>query len=781
MQEQGEQDNQITVAKSMLEQASRMHDEMRKLRPENAGKDNLTFLQRPYARAEPEDAVRKAPVWFTAYMPSIIGPQGGAQHDGDMLRPLQTLCDPGLWTAFADLGIKAVHTGPVMKAGGFRYGGERYASIDGWFDPIALDIDEDLGSEDDYRRLKWMAEHSTNEQGARLEAVVIGDIVPGHTGMGADFHLALQGKQQYPGLYVLARVDQVLARNDERHYGLTDEEVAGLTADFSSGDHEGELSRLLTEAEVRALVRASVIPGKPQRPMGAQAGLGWSITREIEGLPDAEGLTRRRWVYLHFFHPKQPSLNFFDSGYAAWRMVTGQLNYVMWDLRSTGVRLDANAFLGIEPLRKTAADTSDRQTWSEAHPLSATVTNMLAWQARRLGGFSFEEKNLTVGDIAKSGEFGPDLAYDFITRPACQHALMTGNVELLEFMFAEMKRFHIKPGMLVHALQNHDEITYELVHLIALEAAKMHGDEEAVKFTQSSTSIRAEMRREALGRAGDSDDELKKRVPNDFFNKESPNGLCTTMAGLVAAKLGARTLAEAARQVDGILSGHLLLAAFNALQPGVFALSGWDLVGALPVPEADLPQVLINAGDTPREPDKRDYRWVNRGAYRLMSTFGEAGAATSAYGVFCLPEAQALYGPLDTQREHPASFFHQIRRMLQVREQLELHVAQFAGTITLPGTSLFGFRLWAPYKADRRAVVVLFSFAAPGSEPITCDPHVLLEQQWPAASWETNDVHLHQHCPDGTNGWTIWKSEQPLLVEPWEWKLLRFTPIAKEL
>ena len=29
---------------------------------------------------------------------------------------------------------------------------------------------------------------------------------------------------------------------------------------------------------------------------------------------------------------------------------------------------------------------------------------------------------------------------------------------------------------------------------------------------------------------------------------------------------------------------HLLLAMYNALQPGVFALSGWDLVGALPLP-----------------------------------------------------------------------------------------------------------------------------------------------------------------------------------------------------
>ena len=37
-------------------------------------------------------------------------------------------------------------------------------------------------------------------------------------------------------------------------------------------------------------------------------------------------------------------------------------------------------------------------------------------------------------------------------------------------------------------------------------------------------------------------------------------------------------------QVKRTARGHLLLAAANALQPGVFGVSSWDLVGALPVP-----------------------------------------------------------------------------------------------------------------------------------------------------------------------------------------------------
>ena len=346
-------------------------------------------------------------------------------------------------------------------------------------------------------------------------------------------------------------------------------------------------------------------------------------------------------------------------------------------------------------------------------------------------------------------------------------------------MFAEMKRFHIKPGMLVHALQNHDELTYELVHLVSLEAARMHGDADAISYLESSTAIRADMRRQALGRAGETEDELKKRAPNDFYNKESTNGLCTTMASLIAAKLGARTLTEAARMVEPILKGHMLLAAFNALQPGVFALSGWDLVGALPVPEYDLPQVLTNAGDSPREWCDKDYRWINRGAYRLMSTFGTA-PAEGGYGVFALPEAQALYGPLDLQMKETGSFFHQLRRLLQVREQLEIPTAEFAGTLTHPNPSVLGFRMWTHTSISRRAVVTLFNFAAPGAEPVPCDLKILLEEQWPKLNWPANDVHVLQHCPDGTVGWEIHNSEEPMLLEAWEWKLVRFTPITTE-
>ena len=50
------------------------------------------------------------------------------------------------------------------------------------------------------------------------------------------------------------------------------------------------------------------------------------------------------------------------------------------------------------------------------------------------------------------------------------------------------------------------------------------------------------------------------------------------------------------------------LAMFNALQPGVFALSGWDLTGMLTV-DRELIGHLLATGDT---------RWIHRGAYDLL-------------------------------------------------------------------------------------------------------------------------------------------------------------------
>ena len=99
---------------------------------------------------------------------------------------------------------------------------------------------------------------------------------------------------------------------------------------------------------------------------------------------------------------------------------------------------------------------------------------------------------------------------------------------------------------------------------------------------------------------------------------------------------------------------------FNAWQPGVFALSGWDLCGALTLDPREVGD-LVADGDT---------RWIHRGAYDLMNYRPDGGEQPSA-----LPRAACLYGPLPAQLADPASFASRLRHILQVREKCKISTA----------------------------------------------------------------------------------------------------------
>ncbi|HWT30224.1 MAG TPA: maltose alpha-D-glucosyltransferase, partial [Propylenella sp.] len=106
---------------------------------------------------------------------------------------------------------------------------------------------------------------------------------------------------------------------------------------------------------------------------------------------------------------------------------------------------------------------------------------------------------------------------------------------------------------------------------------------------------------------------------------------------------------------------HLLLAMFNAFQPGVFAVSGWDLVGALPLPASSV-ESLMSDGDT---------RWIERGAYDLGNVAPEATASKAG-----LPRARSLYGPIQEQLKNPDSFCGQLKRLLAVRQAYGIHASR---------------------------------------------------------------------------------------------------------
>ena len=559
--------------------------------------------QRPYAQSRPRDASAIASVWFTAYPASIITREGGSV--------LGALGDEALWHALSEIGIQGIHNGPLKRSGGLQ-GTTHTPTIDGNFDRISFEIDPSLGSEAELVALSRIA--------AAHNAVVIEDAIPSHTGKGADWRLAEMAYGQYPGLYHMVEIK-------EEDWGLLPEVPAGRDACN------------LSPEVVDCLRDKHYIVGQLQRVIFFEPGVketDWSTTPVVVGVDGKP----RRWVYLHYFKEGQPSLNWLDPSFAAQQMIIGDALHAIDVVGARILRLDANGFLGVER-------RAEGNAWSESHPLSVVGNQLLGGAIRKAGGFSFQELNLTIDDIASMSHGGADLSYDFITRPAYQHALLTGNTEFLRLMLRQTHHFGIDPASLIHALQNHDELTLELVHFWTLHA---HDTYLYQGQTFPGNILREHIREEMYERlAGE-------HAPYNL--KFVTNGVSCTTASIITAALGIRDLDTlTAEDIARIQHIHLLLAMYNAMQPGVFALSGWDLVGALPLPAEQVAH-LMGDGDT---------RWIHRGAYDLVDLDPQAEVSTGL-----MPKARALYGSLTEQLQRSDSFASQLKKILAVRRAYDI-------------------------------------------------------------------------------------------------------------
>jgi hypothetical protein len=125
------------------------------------------------------------------------------------------------------------------------------------------------------------------------------------------------------------------------------------------------------------------------------------------------------------------------------------------------------------------------------------------------------------------------------------------------------------------------------------------------------------------------------------------------------------------------------------MQPGVFGISSWDLVGALPIPE----QAVAD-----RTQDG-DFRWVNRGGVDLLDANPQA--TTTVIG---LPKAQALYGPLPQQLANPNSFASQLKKILAARKKSRIAESEMAA---------------APDVDDRAVVVLIMKLPDNGGVAVT--------------------------------------------------------------
>src|SRR5581483_10713658 len=143
----------------------------------------------PYAEPQPRQVVRKASVWLLDYPGAVIPRKGESIF--------ATWADPERWKALQSIGVELLHTGPVKRAGAV-VGRKFTPTIDGWFDPISLETDPEMGTEEEFRRVVGEAKQHG--------ALVATGLVPLHTGKGADFRLAQRAYRDYPGMYTMVEI-----------------------------------------------------------------------------------------------------------------------------------------------------------------------------------------------------------------------------------------------------------------------------------------------------------------------------------------------------------------------------------------------------------------------------------------------------------------------------------------------------------------------------------------------------------------------------------------------
>ena len=381
------------------------------------------------------------------------------------------------------------------------------------------------------------------------------------------------------------------------------------------------------------LAKGGYIIGQLQRVIFYEPGIkdtNWSATAPVLG-PDGRAAPLGLPALLQggpaLAELARPDLRRYATGHRGCAALLG-------DLGSGALRLDANGFLGVEK------STEGGPAWSEGHPLSEAANQLIASMVRKVGGFTFQELNLTIDDIKNTQERGADLSYDFINRPAYQHALATEDTEFLRLTMNLARDAGVDTASLVHALQNHDEMTYELVHFATLHA----GDtftfrRRPISGGDLATLIRGELVERLTGERG---------PYNAIF---TTNGISSTTASLIAAALGFRDLGKlSADDVESIQPSPPAARHVQRLAAGRFR--------ALGLGPRRRPHPRPQAG---RRPDPRRRHPLDP-PVRLRPDGLPAGRPT--VGVQDAEGNRSLYGALPDQLADDASFISGLRDIL---------------------------------------------------------------------------------------------------------------------
>ena len=505
---------------------------------------------------------------------------------------LETLGSSALWNALRKLSTQAIYLNSVKQSGSLL--GYMYqASEDAYKDRVGFVLDDTLGSQEEYQALINTAN--------TVEAIVLEDLILGNTGRGADFLLAQRAYADYPELFLML---ELLPKDWDLLPKVQDE--------------EGAIA--LPKVSLEALFQKEVFADFGALDLETQST--WAATAPVSGFDGRE----RRWVYFYHDTLNQPVLNWQTPASGLYDIIKADAVRTLHDVGVKGVHLDLQGFLDFE----AAADAP--------YAASAEVSRIAASLVRSLGGCSFQKLDIPLDQVSFFADQGADLFYDIWSWPTYHYALLTGDAALLRTMLRLIHDYGVQPKQLIHSLQIADPIPNALVHCIAHAEDLFTFRGEQVSGAQLQAWFS-----EAMGRLS-------------IDTEDGQTRLYLTCTGLCAEAFGIKDPYNI--DIEGlktIQKGHLLMAFFNAMQPGVFLFSGWDLVGALPLTEAQLASRF----------EQEERHWISRGAYDLLDFNPEATVSASG-----IPKAQALYGNILNQLKKPDSFVSRLKAIIDIRQQL---------------------------------------------------------------------------------------------------------------
>jgi len=359
-------------------------------------------------------------------------------------------------------------------------------------------------------------------------------------------------------------------------------------------------------------------------------------------------------------------------------------------LGASGLRLDANFLLGIERV------PGSEFGFVNGHPLAEVSTQQLAMAIRKWGGWSYEEH---LGDLQSqytTSDPGADLGYDFTERAAILYACISGDAYLLNYILNLVIKFNITLNKNIHAMQNHDE----LISIVPQFSQRPNDIFQYKNQTLSGAKLNTIIVNDILGFAD------KLGLPK--FGLTYVTGLPTTFTTIIAMRHGFKTPADifhgnVQQNIEYIQQGMQALAVLNAMQPGIFMISMWDLLGSWQLlPEDPRIQKWINEDGDPR--------WLNRPAYDTLKNTSEQFSKAG------LPKAFQLFGDLKTQLNKPNSYANKITQIITLRSKLNVAKGRLINLVSMASNSGVGMVEQLP---DNSLLFVFINFdLAPIAENI---------------------------------------------------------------